>query len=159
MPTVSRTWTFPVDAEGLVDVGDSAIPFQWDSSPSMVEFGTIATGTSLSERARGPVTAGKDWTVLFPGLPAGATVTSIECTAYKYQRFAANNAWRFRMRVVDSSGVKVHSASELVDMSGVTGNDAAKVTGTGLLGVVAVDAGKQAASTIVALELEWGFTG
>lgn len=159
MATVSRTWVFAAGLEGLADVGDSAIPVNWDSGPAMLEFGPLAAGTTLSERARGPVSAGNDWPALFPGLPAGAVVTDAQCTGYNYQRFAADKAWRIRMRIVDSAGASVHSAGDLVDMTGLTGNDASKVAGTGLAGSRAVDAGKQASSTLVALELQFDFTG
>lgn len=158
MATQARTWTFTADLEGLVDVGDSAIPVNWDSGPKMLEFGSISVGTTLAERARGPVTAGKDWTVLFPGIPGGATITDAQCTAWTYQRFAADKAWRIRMRIVDSAGASVHSAGELVDFSGATGNDASPVV-NGAGTSRAVDAAKQAAATIVALELAFDFTG
>jgi len=165
VPTVIRTWTFTADAEGLTDVGDSAIiPSQWDSGAAALEFGVTLAGSGGSERARGPVTAGKDWTVLFPGIPANAIVTNVELLSMNWQRFgsASITAWQMLVRIVDSAGVSVTTpTSVLLDntQSG-TGIDASKVDiSASSTGIQSVLAGKQAASTIVALEVNIIRTG
>lgn len=163
MPTVSRTWVFNADTEGLADVGDSAnIPINWDGTPAMLEFGAATGGSNDFERARGPVTAGNDWPTLFPGLPSNAIVTDAQCNAWKYQRFNIGTltAWRVRIRIVDSSGTIVHSGGELIDFTDSTpATDGAKQTGTAPGTSRAVDSAKQAASTLVALELRFDRTG
>jgi len=156
VPTASRTWTFTANTEGLAEVGDSAVlPVNWDSTPQALEFGSATGAGTDFERARGALTAGNDWTALIPGVPAGATITNVQCDSYQYQRFnsAGLTSWRWRIRVVTTGGTLVHSGGELADQTiAGTGTDASKQSGTGTASQ-AVDSGSQSSSTLVALEV------
>ena len=161
MATVVKTWVFAADAEGLADVGDSApMAVAWvasDGDPAGSLEWLQSSNGSASDRARRAGT-GQTWETW--GVPAGATVTDVQITAWDYLVWgmAAISAMRLRMRILDSGGTTIHAAGELLDdtttHSADGGTPHAGAAGTSR----AVDAGKQASTTDVRLELEFGVT-
>lgn len=154
MATVDKTWVFASDNEGLADVGDSAISLAHDTAGNpggSVEFLGGATGTS--ERARRAST-GETWETW--GVPASSTVTDVQVISWDKRKWAGSQAPRVRIRVVGSGAASVHSAGDLADTTFGTGNDgawAAQGAGTSR----AVDAGSQASTTDVRLEVQLSF--
>lgn len=153
MATVTKTWSFTSDAEGLADVGDSAITFQKDPGDPSVHFAGDNSGTT--ERGRRAST-GETWETW--GVPAGATVTDISVTDYSTRKWAvvAGQSPTLKIRVVDSSGASVHSAGDLVNQNLGTGQDGSWVPQSGTSR--AVDSGKQASTTDVRLEIQMDFS-
>lgn len=162
MATVVKTWVFAADTEGLVDVGDDAsLASNWaaaDGNPvGDLEWQSSTSGTR-TERARRAAT-GQTWETW--GVPAGATVTDVQVTAWDYLTWALTNvsAMRLRFRVVGSGGATVHSAGELVDDTTLRTADGG-IPHAGAAGSSrAVDGGSQASTTDVRFEVEFGFTG
>lgn len=148
--TVTKTWTFTSDAEGLADVGDSAITFAKDAGDPSVHFTGAASGTQ--ERGRRAST-GETWETW--GVPAGATVTSVQVLSWQSRRWAApaSQTPTISMRVLDSAAASVHAAGDLVSTNLGTGTDTGWVNqGAGTSRNV--DSGKQASNTDVRLEIE-----
>lgn len=151
MATVDKTWVFAADNEGLADVGDSAITLAHDTAGNpggSLEFLGAATGTT--ERARKAAT-GETWETW--GVPAGSTVTDVQVISWDKRHWGGAVTQTLKMRVVDSAAASVHSAGDLVNAalgSGVDGAWAPQGAGTSR----AVDAGKQASTTDVRLEVQ-----
>jgi len=114
MATVSRTFTFTSDLEGLQHLGPSAdITASYNASDGDPSVGCLSaqlTGdlASSSGNIYNPSTGEtwEDW-----GVPAGALVTDIQVTAYNHQ-FVENNlvtAFTCQMEVIDSYGNSVTS--------------------------------------------------
>lgn len=151
MATVDKTWVFLADAEGLADVGDSAISVVWDTGGNpggSLEFLGAATGTT--ERARRAAT-GQTWETW--GVPAGATVNSVQVISFDSRKWSNATTPTVKVRVVDSAAASVHTAGDLVSLSLGTGADAAWVA-NGAGTSRAVDAAKQASTTDVRLEVQ-----
>lgn len=150
MATVTKTWSFTSDAEGLADVGDSAITFQKDPGDASVHFAGAASGTT--ERGRRAST-GETWETW--GVPAGAVVSAIQITAWQGRVWGnfGGESCTLTLRIVDSSGTTVHSAGELDSAvhSSSVGGWTAHGPGTSR----AVDGGKQASTTDVRLEIQF----
>lgn len=161
MPSVSKTWVFAADLEGLTDVGDSAITPSWsatDGNPAgSIEW--LGTGTALSERARGPALT---WETLF-GVPAGATVISAQVTGWDELVWSLGgaSARRVRMRLVTGSGVHIHDGGggELIDETAAPTHTDGTPDAKGAGSVRTIDAGFQASSTQVKLEIIVSWTG
>jgi hypothetical protein len=158
MPTVVKTWAFASDAEGLTDAGVSAVAFAHlttDGNPSgCVRFTQATKAVTQSERALRAST-GETWESW--GVPAGATVTGVQVTAWQ-EKLAANtklSSHSISARVIGSGGASVHSAGDLLAAVALgTTTDAtwqAGAAGTAR----AVDSGAQASGTDVRLELEY----
>jgi hypothetical protein len=159
--TVVKTWVFAADSEGLVDVGDSTtLAATWssaDGNPAgSLEWQTFS-GSTTSERSRRSST-GQTWQTW--GVPAGATVTSVQVTAWDYLVWSMSgvSAIRLRFRIVDTSGATVHSAGELVDDTTTHSADGGTVHAGAVGTSRAVDAGSQAAATDVRFEIEFNVT-
>lgn len=116
MPTVTKTWSFLTDAEGLTDAGSHpAIHFAWESgdgSPASgcVRFTCTTANVNASEYGRRAST-GETWETW--GVPAGATVTHLQITAWRTRKYsvATNDGATIYLRVINSTGGVVHSAS------------------------------------------------
>src|SRR5437870_3890736 len=112
MATVTKTWVFASDNEGLADVGDDAnLTVQHDTAGNpggSLEFVGAATGAH-AERAR-KATTGETWQTW--GVPAGATVTNVQVSSWDFNLWSNQTSHRFRIRIVDSAGASVHSAGD-----------------------------------------------
>lgn len=158
MATASKTWVFLANAEGLADVGlDANLAFAWiagDGNPAGSVEWLQTVGTAGDEKARKPTT--DSWETLF-GVPAGATVTDVQVTAWDSITWAvlnvAANGLRTRIRIVDSTGATVHSAGDLADVSEKPAIGGV-VTGHGAGTSRAVDSAFQASTTGVRLEIQ-----
>lgn len=153
MATVTKTWTFTADTEGLVDVGDSA-NLAWAFDAGSTDCVAANGAYTASERSRRAST-GQTWETW--GVPAGATVTDVQVTSWQRRCWAVSGATShtMKMRVVDSAGATIHTAGDLISVTLPTVIDsawAAQGAGTSR----AVNAGKQASTTDVRLELEYG---
>lgn len=162
MATASRTFAFPANAEGLVEVGDNAnLAIAWiagDGNPAGSMEWTQTGGVTSSERTR--LGVAETWESVF-GIPPNSLVTDIQCTGFDILSWAngggTTNGHRTRIRFVDASGNTVHSAGELQDVS-----ETAVTGGTpvphGAGSVIAVDSGSQASNSIARLELQLNLT-
>lgn len=148
MSTVSKTWAFPTDLMGFVDVGLSAVSITYDASPQAAEILGAATGTNEKFRTATSV----NWEAW--GVPSGGTVTDVQITDFKSRRWSNPIvSTTIALRIVDSSGVSVHSAGDLHSVALLTGSDGSFVSnGAGTSRTV--DSGKQASTTNVRLEIE-----
>lgn len=166
MATTSRTWTFTSDAEGLTDQGVSDITASWngaDGSPSAgcLDFAKAGGGTGRTEKMRGPTSAGNDWTALFSGLPSDAVVEQARFDAGPTNKVTDGSTFTtlpFSVRLVDASGVSV-CAADLLPGQDLKPDAIGSWESTLGRNAVNVNAAKQAATTIVALEIEMGWTG
>lgn len=152
MPTVDKTWVFASDNEGLADVGVGAWTINHDTAGNpggSLEFGADALNGTFTEKARRPST-GETWETW--GVPAGATVTDVQVISWEYRTYAITvTSYAFTMRILDSAAVSVHSAGDLASLT-LTLNGVWNAVGAGTSR--AVDAGKQASTTDVRLEVE-----
>ena len=156
MPTVTKTWVFAADAEGLADAGVSAnIAFAYegadgDPASGCVKFTSASVPASI-ERARRAAT-GQTWETW--GVPAGATVTNVQITAWRSKVVAESGGGIniARMRIVDSAAASVHSAGDLI--SSPVGAPATWITNPAG-SARAVNALSQASTTDVRLEIEY----
>lgn len=155
MATVTKTWTFAADNEGLADVGDSAISLAHDTAGNpggSLEFLGAASGTT--ERAR-RATTGQTWETW--GVPAGSTVTDVQVTGWDSRKWANTGTPTVKVRVVGSGGGTVHSAGDLVSLAlGAGANVAWVANGAGTSR--AVDSGSQPSTTDVRLEIQIDLT-
>ena len=158
----TKTWVFASDTEGLADAGNHAnVSFAHeagDGNPSgAAEFSTSTKALSAATEFARKASTGDTWETW--GVPAGATVTQVQVTAWD-EKLTANTkltSHTLKARVIGSGGGTVHSAGDLLDVAMGTTVDAswqAGAAGTAR----AVDAGSQAASTDVRLELQWVVT-
>ena len=136
------------------EVGDSA-SVSWvrgTDNSGCSEFTSAGSVTTQRERARFAATS---WATLF-GIPASATVNSIQITAWKEADWNASITTRtVRMRFVDSGSTTVHSAGDLIDTgAGVPTNTTGVPQNMAGGSVRAVDATYQSASTLVRLEID-----
>lgn len=163
MPTVTKTWSFASDNEGLDDAGNAAgiaVAFQGADSQSgsggCLRWNMTTKGQTQTEFAR-RATTGETWESW--GVPAGATVTTVQVTAW-YEKLQAKvklSSHSFAARVIGSGGATVHSAGDLISGAQDTNVDAAwQARGAGT--ARAVDSGSQASTTDVRLELEYTIT-
>lgn len=163
MASATRIWEFTGDAEGLADSGNSAeILFAHEPTDGVIGGSVPAgcvkfTATSLVsqvERAIKPV--GDTWESLF-GIPAGSTIIDVQLVGY-YSRLVTygGGLYTLRIRIVDSDGVSVHAAGDLINTAisnaphGWTLNSAGALRG--------VNAAAQASNTPVRLQLEFQAT-
>ena len=162
MPTVTKTFSFLTDAEGLADQAVSGVVFAHeagDGNPlGSVKFTQATKSFTHTERARRNTT-GETWETW--GVPAGNIVTAVQITsrAEKTASVTKLTSHSISMRVVDSAGVSVHPAGDLVAAvnPGTTVDTLWQTITTGTV-QRAVDAAKQASSTDVRLELEYSVT-
>lgn len=160
MATVTRTWAFAADAEGLEAqlASGIAVAFVDNGSPAgSLGFNQIQKSAVETELARRTATGEtwEDW-----GVPAGAVVTHVQITGYDERLATATKltSHSLKARVVDSAGASVHSAGELLDLALDTDVEVAWQTGQAGGSQRAVDSAKQASNTDVRLELEWAVT-
>lgn len=159
--TVVKTWAFASDAEGLADAGNTAnLTFAaetGDGNPAgSVKLTTGTKGQTLTEFAR-RATTGETWETW--GVPSGGTVTAVQVTAWS-ERLVANtklSSHSLKARVIGSGGTTVHSVGDALDAALGTTTDATWQAGTAGSSR-AVDAGSQASTTDVRLELEYTVT-
>lgn len=159
MATVVKTWSFASDTEGLADAGNSGLFFEFESadgSPASgcAAFRSATKGATLTEFGR-KSTTGDSWETW--GVPAGATVTSIQITSWRRKMAASTkfSSGNIKARVIGSGGGSVHSVGDLIDWA--MANEANWTTDT-VESSRAVDAGSQASTTDVRLELEGTIT-
>lgn len=158
MPTVTRTWAFASDAEGLADAGVSGVVFGFlgtDGNPSgCVRFTQANKAQNVTERALRAST-GQTWESW--GVPAGATVTQVQVTAWS-EKLVANTkltSHTISARIVGAGGASVHSAGDLLAAVAL-GTTVDASWQAGAAGTArAVDSGSQASGTDVRLELEY----
>lgn len=158
MATRSGTLVFASTAEGLTDAGLSGnIAFAFDGTDGnpagMVKFTTAANGLSAEvEKAR--TGAGQTWETLFGANP-GDVITAFELTALdrKYKASLSDNIDYF-VRLVNSSDATIHSAGDLLSVTGVTGINDTSFHGTSGSGARAIDASYQASNTAIKWEIE-----
>lgn len=161
MATASRTFVFLANAEGLVEVGDNAslsvVFIAGDGNPAGSMEWLQTSGATSSERTR---QTSQTWEDVF-GIPAGSTVTDVQCTAFDTLSWANNagttNGHRTTIRFVDGSGNTVHTAGELQDVSETAGSGGVLV-GHGAGTSRAVNAGSQPSNSIARLEIMLGLT-
>jgi hypothetical protein len=160
MPTVAKTFVFAADAEGLADQGNSAtITFAWQTGDSQsgsggcVKFTTTSKSTTSTEYAYKTATT-DTWETW--GVPAGATVTSVQVSEW-YERTVAVtkiSSQAVSIRVVNSSNTTVHSAGDLIAAYDPgTGANATWQSATAG-SVRAVDSSYQASTTSVRLRID-----
>lgn len=163
MATVDKTWAFATDNEGLVDSGNSAFITAaydpTDGTPSTGCMGFTSTRKNMSNVVEWAIKAATTDTWETWGVPSGATVTQVQCTAW-YEKLASATGITgnsFIIRVVNASGNTVHSAGDLISASPGTSADASWQTGSS--GTArAVDASYQASTTSVRLMLRQTFS-
>lgn len=156
--TGTKTWAFAADAEGLTDAGNAAnltfAAHAGDGNPAdSVKFTTPTKGQTMTEFARRSGT-GETWETW--GIPSGATVTDVQITAWN-EKLRANtklSSHSVKARIIGSGGSSVHSAGDLLDASLGTAIDSSWQSGAAGTSR-AVDAGNQASTTDVRLELEY----
>ena len=161
--TVVKTWNFASTTEGLADAGNSAtLSFAAETSTgnptNSVKFSYNTKNASATEYARNAST-GETWETW--GVPAGATVTSIQFTAwseYTDPSTLGPTVNNFSARIIDSGGTSVTSgAGDPIPTTAMgTGDTAWNVQSAG--SSRSVDAGKQASTTDVRLELQQDVT-
>jgi hypothetical protein len=151
MATVTKTWVFASNVEGLVEVGDMAgTNFSYnatDGSPSngSIVFGGIDSGNK--ERAR--TGTGVTWETW--GVPSSSVVQSVQVTSWMAKGLGGGSTNGVtRMRIVNSSNTTVHSAGDLVDKTHKVTAWTTYTDGASR----AVDASYQASTTAVKMELE-----
>lgn len=155
MATVDKTWVFLADLEGLADVGDSSLGIANDAAGNpggSLEFTEAGTYTAThGERARRAST-GETWQTW--GVPAGATVTNVQIISFDYRPWTVSSvtSWTVKARILDSAAASVHSAGDLLNQSLTLSTGAWLSAGAGTSR--AVDAGKQASTTDVRMEIE-----
>lgn len=161
--TVVKTWNFASTTEGLADAGnDAVLTFAAETSTgnptNSVKFSESSKNTTKTEFARNPST-GETWETW--GVPAGATVTSIQFTKwseYTDPSTIGPTANNFSARIIDSGGTSVTSgAGDPIPTTAMgTGDTAWNVQSAGASRNV--DASKQASTTDVRLELQQDVT-
>lgn len=155
MGYIQKMWTFDTTSEGLADVGNSAvITGVWDATGNGGGAFDISATSNGSESFRRAAT-GETWETW--GVPPGLTVTSVEILSADSHRWTAGSGTqRFRMRLVDSAATSL-VAADLFDNSPATGaTDSAGVWVPYYgAGAKAVNAGKQASTTDVRLEIQF----
>lgn len=151
MATVDKTWVFASDNEGLVDVGDSAISVANDVAGNPANsFEWLGAATGTTERARRAST-GQSWETW--GVPASSTVTDVQVISWNSRKWSNPVTPTIKMRIVGSGAATVHSAGDLISLSLGTGTDGSWISqGAGTSR--AVDAGSQASTTDVRLEIQ-----
>ena len=161
--TVVKTWNFASSTEGLADAGNDAIlTFAAETSTgsptNSVNFSESSKNTTKTEFARNPST-GETWETW--GVPSGATVTSIQFTSWQEYTDPSTlgpTVNNFSARIIDSGGTSVTSgAGDPIPTTAMgTGDTAWNVQSAG--SSRSVDAGKQASTTDVRLELQQNVT-
>lgn len=158
--TVVKTWNFLSTTEGLADAGNDAIlTFAANTSTgnptNSVQFSESSKNTTRTEFARNSST-GETWETW--GVPAGATINSIQITAWSEttdstQLGVVMSSVSFR--IIGSGGTSVTSgAGDPIDhISPGTGGDTVwNIMSAG--SSRNVDAGSQPSTTDVRLEIE-----
>jgi hypothetical protein len=163
MATVTKTWVFASDNEELADGGNHAnITLNHDTagnpggSMDFVTDDVALTNAIEFARASSTTPTWETW-----GVPAGAIVTDVQITGYDWRQWgvaARITSHGYKMRVVDSAGATVHSAGDLVATDPSTNVDHVSWQSVGAGTSRAVDAGKQASTTQVRLEVEYRIT-
>jgi hypothetical protein len=159
--TTTKTWAFAADSEGLADAGNSTnltfAAHAGDGNPAdSIKFTTATKGQTMTEFARRSGT-GETWETW--GIPSGATVTDVQITAWD-EKLRANSklsSHSIKARIIGSGGSSVHSAGDLLDVALGTTVDSSWQSPAGGTSQ-AVDAGSQASTTDVRLELEYTVT-
>lgn len=107
MATVTKTWSFPTDAMGLVKTtGSASITFAWVSADQAIQFSTASRNFSGNAAVATPDST-DTWETW--GVPAGSTVTGIRLAGWK-SRLAANvglTSATLQFEVVDSFGTSL----------------------------------------------------
>jgi len=148
------TWNSGVVGENLVDGGQSSqIVYSRDATDSAAKFvNTYASAGTNGEIAR--EVTGDTWEAW--GVPAGATVTSVQLTGWAKKQVAntALTSQSWGISIVNSSGTKIHGSTSNLVTSGTlpTTIDAGYVSGAAG-STVAVDSAYQASTTVVRLQL------
>jgi hypothetical protein len=155
MATVTKTWTFTSDAEGLADEAlEGALTFAHNAGEASVQFTTSKKNDSQTEGGLNPST-GETWVDW--GVPTGSTITDIQITGWQ-ERTDQNTKLDSHDITVDV----VDSANSPVSVSPVIGPNllldttiSASFNDQGPETQRAVTAGNQASSTDVRLRLRY----
>ena len=155
MPTVTKSFVFLSDAEGLVTVGTPplGVTFGWDGADGnptgCVKFSSSDGDSGTSVKARRSST-GQTWETW--GVPSGGLVTSVQVTGYYRKRdLPGTDTASLKMRVVNSSAATVLSGDS-VSAGYSSGTDSSWVLATGVSSNV--NSSYQASTTDVRLELD-----
>jgi len=156
--TVVKTWTFTGNAEGLADAANStSVSFAHDATDNAVKFTTTTKNLSNEVEFGRKAATGETWETW--GLPTNATVTDVQITAWQEELVANTKltSHSLKARIIDSGGSTVHSAGDMLNVTLGTTIDPSYQAGAAGTSR-AVDAGSQASSTDVRLELEYTVT-
>ncbi len=155
--TATTTWTFTGNAQGLADAASSTnVAFAHDATDDAVSFTQTTKAVTETEFGR-KATTGETWETW--GIPAGATVTNVQITAWT-EKLVTNTkltSHSLKIRIIGSGGSSVHSAGDILNATLDTTADASYQAGAAGT-QQAVDTGSQASNTDVRLELEYTVT-
>lgn len=160
MPTITKSFVYLSDAEGLVDGANHAgIAFAFegsDGSPAngCLKFTTVQNSLSQAKEYARRSSTGQTWETW--GVPPGAEVTLVRITGWrqKVTGEAGLDNFTIKARIIDGSGVSVHSAGDLLNSDGVPwvlGSWETKSAGA----LRTVDFLSQESTQDVRLEIEW----
>lgn len=158
--TVVKTWNFASSTEGLADAGNSVtMAFAADTSTgnptNCIHFSGLGKNSTQIEYARNAST-GETWETW--GVPSGATVNSIQVTSWSEETdtsILGVVASSVSIRIIDSGGTSVTSGAgdPIASVAvGTTGDSSWQLPAAG--SSRNVDAGKQASTTDVRLEIQ-----
>lgn len=156
MATVTKTWTFTSDTEGLADEGiTNDILFSHDAGDAAVKFTSIKKDNELIEGGLNGST-GETWESW--GVPVGATVTNIQVTGW-LERTVANTklgSHDITADILGSGTVPVPvSTTPVINAFSLSTTTSPTFTSQGPETQQAVISGKQASNTDVRLRLRY----
>lgn len=153
MATVVKSWTFDSDNEGLADAGQSGeVTFAWDGTEGTPAAGSLkcAMGVPYEEQETARKSSTADtWETW--GVPAGATVTGVQCSLYTKRLQTGSQYWTIALRLIAASGAIIATVAQTPAATPTTWT---QVNGT----AQAVGATYQTSATPVRLMLDfnWG---
>jgi hypothetical protein len=157
MGTVVKTFTFDADAEGLTDRGTTGnLTFAW-ATDAAVKFTTTKKNLSAVVEGGWGAATGVTWETW--GVPAGATVTAVQCTAWK-KKVVTNTYLTSHSATIQvlSTTTTTHSAGNLISTGAWSTSTDASYQDGAAGSSRAVDATYQPSTTVVRLDIEYTVT-
>jgi hypothetical protein len=157
MATVTKTWSFTTDAMGLAaSAGSTSISFGWVSADQAIQFTSALKNLASAFRVAVRATTGETWETW--GVPSGATVTTVQATAWN-KRLAANTgltAAQIQADLVASDGSLVYGAAGNLILTTLPTTPTATAYSAGAAGAsLPISVAYQASTTDVRLQLRY----
>jgi hypothetical protein len=155
--TITKTFAFVADAEGLVETGLSAtLGFAWQAADSAsgtggsIKFTTASTTAAQEERAEQNSKTWADW-----GVPAGATVTQIALTHWSSKLAAGSTPTpTVSIYVEDNTGTRIYTGLDPVDNTSASATASWVDNGAGNGGTITIQAASQAQTSFANLAVD-----